>query len=437
MLDRIEQLDDKLKCFTVTMADTALKEAKRAEEELGRGERRGPLHGVPLGVKDLFDTKGVVTACGIPAFRNRVPDRDATVVRRLREAGAVVLGKLELTEAALALHHPDVSPPVNPWAAERTTGGSSSGSAVATAAGLCFGALGTDTAGSIRFPSLFNGLVGIKPTWGRVSRYGMFAQSETLDHIGPLTRSVEDAAALLTAVAGRDENDSTSLPAAVPNYLDGIDDGIKGVRLGFDEACCNEDVHPTVHKTIEDALVIFRKLGVEVHPIRVPLLKEVAQCWMPIAAAEAVVAHSDNCPQGDQGYSDQLKSFLAAGKSVSGTEYARANIVRNSFAGALTALLEQVDLIISPVMPVLAPTVEELTRLGINLDDVERLIRFTCPYNMSGNPTISLPLGLDDNGIPIGFQIVGRHLDEALLCRAGKAFQDAADWRGRRPPLAI
>lgn len=234
MLERIEHLDPKLKSYVAVLEAPALNDARRADKGITQGKRHGPLHGVPVAVKDLCDMRGFATTAGIPMFRKSIAERDATVVRKLRDAGAVILGKLHLTEGALAEHHPDIAPPINPWARSRWSGASSSGTGVAVAAGLSFGALGSDTGGSIRFPASCNGVVGLKPTWSRVSRYGVFPLSETLDHIGPLARTVEDAAAMLAAIAGHDINDPTSASSTVPNYLASINRGVKGIRVGID-----------------------------------------------------------------------------------------------------------------------------------------------------------------------------------------------------------
>jgi len=235
VLDRIARLDGRLKSYATLTADLALAQAKQADAEIGRGTIRSPLHGVPIAVKDLCHTKGIPTAAGMPIHKDYRPERDATVVARLREAGAVLLGKLQMTEGAFAQHHPSMAAPVNPWSAAHWTGASSSGSGVATAAGLCFGALGTDTLGSIRFPSTMNGITGLKPTWGRVSRAGVFALAESMDHIGPMTRSAADAAALLGVIAGADADDPTATQDPVPDYLGGIGEGAR--TAGRNRSC--------------------------------------------------------------------------------------------------------------------------------------------------------------------------------------------------------
>jgi amidase len=436
MLARIEQLDPTLKSYALVLADSALREARKADNELKKGRRRGPLHGVPVAVKDLCDLTGTPTAAGVPGFRSAVANREATVVKRLRDAGAVILGKLQLTEGALGLHHPDVPPPVNPWAAERWSGASSSGSGVATAAGLCYGSLGSDTGGSIRFPSLANGLVGLKPTWGRVSRFGVFPLSETLDHVGPITRRVEDAAAMLTAIAGRDPADPSSASEPVPNYLAGLNRGVRGLRLGYDEAFSTKGVAAPVRRAVQSGIELLRAAGAELRPVKMPPIEGTAQAWMVICAVEAALAHEKTYPSRSKLYSTGFGGFLQSGRDASGLDYGRAAILRRNFRGNMAALLDEVDLLISPVTPWTTQTVAEFHALCEDAPGLMELIKFTCIYDIAGTPTLSLPAGLDNNGAPLGFQLIGRPFDEALLCRAGKAYQDAADWTAAIPPLA-
>ncbi len=257
-LDRIASLDKSLHSFALVTPEAALEQARQAESEIARGDIKGPLHGAPIAVKDLCWTTGVPTAAGMTIYRDFRPTEDATVVKKLRAAGAVILGKLQLTEGAFADHHPDITPPVNPWNAAHWSGASSSGSGVATAAGLCFGSLGSDTGGSIRFPSAANGVTGLKPTWGRVSRYGVFELAATLDHIGPMARSAVDTAAMLGVIAGPDENDPTASQEAVPNYLAGIDRGVRGLRIGVDSAWNQNGTDARMVRAVDEAIAMVR-----------------------------------------------------------------------------------------------------------------------------------------------------------------------------------
>lgn len=436
MLMRIEALDGGLRSYATVMTAVALAQAEQADAEISRGDVRGPLHGVPIGIKDLCATKDAPTHVGSIALRNWNPNVDSTVVARLREAGAVFLGKLQMTEGAFAAHHPDIAPPVNPWGADYWTGVSSSGSGVATVAGLCFGSLGTDTGGSIRFPSHCCGVTGIKPTWGRVSRAGAYPLSESLDHIGPITRSAADAAAVLGVIAGRDGQDPTSLTAPVPNYMDALDTGIKGLRIGLDESFCAERVDPLVARTVLDAAEVLRGRGAEITPVECPDTEPVVTGWMPFCGAECAIAHEATYPaQADQ-YGPVLTSLIELGRKTTGIEYAKVQIERQKFAGALEALFDDVDLILAPAQPYPTPTNALMEALGEEDGAVDRLIAFTAPLDMSGSPTISLPSGFDDDGLPLGFQLIGPHLGEATLARAGHAYQQDTDWHTRRPPIS-
>ena len=431
MLARIEKLNGSLHAYVTVLGESALAEASEADAELARGEGRGPLHGVPLAVKDLMAMTGVRTSAGMPIFKDRITDHDATVVTRLKAAGAVILGKLELTEGAYAAHHPDITDPVNPWNADYWPGVSSSGSGAATAGGLCFGSLGTDTGGSIRFPSLACGVVGLKPTWGRVSRYGVFPLSETLDHIGPMTRHVGDAAAMLGALAGMDDNDPTSLTAEVPDYLASLEDGVRGIKVGVDEAFNNHEVDPIVAAAVTTAINVLRGEGAEILPITMPPHDAVVESWLPICAAEAALGHAETYPTRADEYGPVMGGLLEVGVSLSVADYARATIIRRNFSGQLARLFDDVDLIAAPSLIVLPPRLDAMDDLG----SLEKLIRFTSPFDHSGSPTISLPCGFTEAGTTLGFQLIGRHLDEALLLRAGRAFERATVWNARHPDL--
>lgn len=433
MLARIEKLNGSLHPYVTVLAESAAAEAVEADAALARGEGRGPLHGVPVAVKDLMAMDGVRTSAGMPILEHRITDHDATVVTRLHDAGAVILGKLELTEGAYAAHHPDITAPVNPWHADYWSGASSSGSGVATAAGLCFGSLGTDTGGSIRFPSLACGVVGLKPTWGRVSRYGVFPLSETLDHIGPMTRSVGDAAAMLGALAGVDDKDPTSLSAEVPDYLSGLEDGVRGITIGVDEQFNSRDVDAEVAEGLGTALDVLRGEGAAIDQVTMPPYDAVVESWVPICAAEAALAHAETYPAQAAEYGPVTGGLLEIGVTTSALDYARATINRRNFSGQLAKLFDEVDLIAAPAMVVPTPHLDGLDALLGAPGALERLIRFTAPFDHSGSPTLSLPCGFSEAGLPLGFQLIGRHLEEGLLLRAGRAFERATVWNARHP----
>tara|TARA_Y100001970_G_scaffold267935_1_gene358609 strand:- start:71619 stop:73028 length:1410 start_codon:yes stop_codon:yes gene_type:complete len=433
ILERIERLDRRYNSYATVISEMAISAAKTADTEIQSGKIRGPLHGVPIAVKDLCDTKGILTACGMPMFQDRIPTEDSTVVSRLREAGAILLGKLQMTEGALAMHHPDIVVPVNPWVNDRWSGASSSGSGVSVAAGLTYGSLGSDTGGSIRFPSLCNGIVGLKGTWGRVSRSGIFPLSDTLDHVGPMARKVEDVAAILSVIAGHDASDPTSLTAKVPDYLSEIDKGVEGLRVGFDESYCSNGVNSIISDAVHSALDSLSKAGAKIVEFSMPNTDDAVRGWVPLCVAEAVVAHSNTFPSRADEYSDTLRGFLEAGEQISGPEYAQATIHRKELCGAMQKIHQDVDLIMTLTLPDPIPTVAEFAKIGESADAVERLIKYTSIADLTGNPTISLPAGFDGNGAPIGIQFMGSPLSESLLCRAGYIFQTARDWSDSKP----
>lgn len=435
MLTRIEKLDAELHSYATVLPESAMAEAAEADAALAKGENRGPLHGVPLAVKDLIAMKHVRTSAGMPILKNRITDHDATVVTRLRAAGAVILGKLELTEGAYASHHPDVTAPVNPWNFDYWTGVSSSGSGVATTGGLCFGSLGSDTGGSIRFPSLACGTVGLKPTFGRVSRYGVWPLSETLDHIGPMTRSVGDAAAMYNALAGEDPRDPTTLTAPVPDFLAGLEQGVRGLVIGVDEAFNSRDVEPEVGDALGAAIEVLRGEGAEIRPVTLPPYDDVVDNWVVICGADAAVTHADTYPARKEEYGPVISGLIDTGHDVTAADYARATIMRQNFSGALAKLFDEIDMIVAASFVVPTPRLDAMDDLMGAPGALERLIRFTCPFDHSGSPTLSLPCGFTDAGTPLGFQLIGRHLGEDLLLRAGHAYERATVWNSRHPDI--
>jgi amidase len=434
MLRRIERVDPRLKSYALVIPELALAQAKQADRMIGRRQILSQLHGVPIAVKDLCFTRDVKTASGMPIHRDFVPQIDATVVRKLHEAGAVLLGKLQLTEGAFADHHPSIAPPVNPWHADHWSGASSSGSGVATAAGLCFGSLGSDTGGSIRLPSAADGVTGLKPTWGRVSRYGCFELAASLDHIGPMCRSASDAAIVLGAIAGADANDATALRAPVPDYEASDDRDLHGFRVGFDESYALSEVEPEVMHAIDDTLRVLRSLGAQVVPLRFPDVSAVVAEWAPNCAVETAVAHEATFPSRRAEYGPGLAGFIDLGRSLSGMDYQRILLRRREFTGRVHQALEPVDVMLIPAIPFTVPTVARMATLGRVASELAALIRYTAPLSMSGHPTLTVPAGFTTKGLPVAVQFVGNHLGEVAICRAGRAFQRATDWHRRHPP---
>ncbi|MFM9923441.1 amidase [Variovorax sp. H27-G14] len=432
---RIDEVDGALKSYVRVTTDSALAEAARADAEIAKGELRGPLQGVPLGVKDLCWTAGVPTAAGMTLYQDFVPTEDGTVVRKLREAGAVILGKLQLTESAYADHHPSVSPPVNPWNAAHWPGVSSSGSGVATAAGLCYGSLGTDTGGSIRFPSAANGLTGLKPTWGRVSRYGAFELAATLDHIGPMTRSAADAGAMLGAIAGADAKDPTASLLPVPDYLADIGKGLTGVRVGIDTRWTTEGVDAPTRAVLDAAIAAVKALGAQVHEVSFPDPTQAIDDWFPLCGIEAAVVHETTYPSRKNMYGPAVAGLVELGLAQSGVDYQKIVLRRHDFSGKVRAMFEGIDLLLIPATGIASPTMERMSQMGVDADLMAAMLRYTCPFDMTGSPTITLPGGFTPAGMPVAFQFVARHFDEALLVRAGAAFQQATDWHRKHPAL--
>ena len=431
-LDRIDKLDSRLRSYATVTAEPALAAAAVADKEIAAGEVRGPLHGVPIAVKDLCWTTDAPTAGGMTIYRDNRPAEEATVVRKLRAAGAIILGKLQLTEGAYADHHPDIAPPVNPWNADHWPGVSSSGSGVATAAGLCYGSLGTDTGGSIRFPSAANGCTGLKPTWGRVSRYGSFELAATLDHIGPMTRSAADAGAMLGVIAGADVNDPTASIEPVPNYLAGMKRGLHGLRIGVDRAW-NGRVDATTARMLDEVLATIGEMGGDIRDIDFPDTEQMVQDWFPLCGVEAAVAHDATYPARESEYGPGLKGLLDLGRAQSGLDYQRIVLRRLAFTGRVRALLDTVDLVIAPATAMASPTNATMATLGEDPELISGLLRYTSPFDMSGNPTITLPSGFTDKNTPIAFQFVAPHFREDLLVRAGWAYQQATDWHRKHP----
>jgi amidase len=431
ILDRIDALDGRLHAYISLAAERALGRAEEAEREIARGDWRGPLHGVPIALKDLIDTSFLPTSAGMAVLADHTPSLNATVTDRLEAAGAIILGKLSMTEGAYAAHHPEMPKPVNPWSAAHWTGASSSGSGVATAAGLCFASLGSDTGGSIRLPSTACGVTGLKPTWGRVSRAGVFPLAETLDHIGPMARSAADAAIVLEAIAGQDGRDPTSLWAPVPAYSQQLTESIETVRIGIDDRLIADHVSPEVSAATLEAAGVLTGLGAKSISVTLPAPGAMIEAFGPMCACEAAIAHRDLYDRFPGRYGDRLADLVEQGAAMDGRSLAQAHIDRGQYAGKLAALFETADVLILPAMPLVTPEVADIE--SMSADTMISLARFTIPFDMSGSPTLTLPGGFDSRGMPIGFQLVGRHLSEDLLLRIGHAFQGVTDWHRRWP----
>ena len=426
-LDRIAALDGGLKSYATVMAEQSIASARQAEAEIYAGRYRGPLHGVPVAVKDLCFTAGVATMGGTQVLRDCVPDFNSTVVQRLNDAGAIILGKLNLTEGAMAGYNPAFDIPVNPWAADRWAGASSSGSGVATAVGLCYGSLGSDTGGSIRFPAAACGTVGIKPTWGRVSRYGVLALAESLDHVGPMTRSAADAGLMLQVLAGQDPNDPTSLDAPVPDTLSGLGQGVAGIRIGIDERYIGDGVDAEVAQAVLDGARLLESMGARLVPVLMPDTDDFCRDWSVLCSVEAAAAHGETFPSRADEYGPWFRGWLEKGHGYTAVDYARAHHGRLACNGILAGIFAEIDVLVCPSMTTLPGRVTHEELYGPMMGDDWTWGRFTIPYDFNGAPTISLPAGLSSEGLPLSIQFVGKHLSEPLLVQIGDSYERATE----------
>lgn len=439
MLDRIERLEPSLHAYAKVTPDLALAQAAQADAEIAAEKHRGWLHGVPIAIKDICDTAGITTAAGMPLHADRVPDTASTVVSRLAAAGAVFLGKVQNTEGAFAKHHPAIEVPRNPWSQDYYAGASSSGSGVSAAAGLAFATIGSDTGGSIRFPSAANGVTGIKPTWGRVSRHGVFPLAPSLDHIGSMARTVADAGAVLGVIAGLDANDPTSLSAPVPDYLANLARGVAGLRIGIDPTYNEASVDMAIVDALNVARSIFEALDAKTREVRLPDPSAVTAGWASLAGVETALVHAATYPARAADYGPPVSGAIAGliehGRTVSAEELIKVHYHRLAYSGALATIFQDIDLLLIPTQPLADFTCAAEAALFEQPAELTDFLRFVAPFDMAGVPTITLPASFTAKGLPLSFQLVARPLDEALLVRAGHAFQRVTDWHARHPAL--
>jgi aspartyl-tRNA(Asn)/glutamyl-tRNA(Gln) amidotransferase subunit A len=431
LLDRIDRLNGTIAAFLTVTRDEALAAARAAEQDIARGRYRGALHGIPFAVKDTHYTRGTRTTANTPVLADFVPDFDATVVTRLKVAGAVLVGKTHLPEfsfgsAGSGGAFPDAH---NPWNLSRTPGGSSSGSAAALAAGMVTVATGGDTSGSIRNPATFCGVVGMKPTYGRVSRHGIVAISWSLDHVGPMTRTVADNATLLSAIAGEDPADETSSDVPVPDFTRALGRGVRGLRIGIPKPAQFDGYHPDVMRAFEESLSVFRKAGASVREVDLPASSDVIDDVQQIVRiAEAASYHEPFLATKAERYATTttVRRDVEAGSLVTAVQYLRAQKVRARFVHDLGALFRTFDVFLTPGMP--APAGESI--------DVKQPFRRM--FNACGFPALVLPMGFSVSpaGLPLGLQIAAKPFDEEVIYSAAQAFEAATDWHARRPALS-
>lgn len=441
-LDRIAAHDAALGSYLTVCGDSALEAARDAERARMAGAAAGPLHGVPVALKDLFDTAGVRTTGGSRILAERVPEADATAVRRLRDAGAIVLGKLNMVEFAygpegLNEHYGHAR---NPWSVgeRRIAGGSSSGSGVAVAAGLAPAALGSDTGGSVRIPAALCGITGLKPTYGRVSRAGVLPLAWSMDHVGPMARSAADCALLLGAMAGYDPADPASSVLPVPDLAAALTGDVAGLRVGLLRAFFLESATPEVAAAVEAGARALEGLGARVDEVALGHMDVVGPATSAIIGSEAFACHAAWLRERPGDYGADVRERLRAGAFVLGYQYVRAQQLRALVRAEVDRALAARDVLLAPTTVTAATPVglSEVAVAGTSQDLRASLIRFTRPFNFSGHPACSVPCGFTAEGLPIGMQIVGRPFDETTVLRVADAYQRATDWHARRPPLA-
>ena len=433
-LRRIDALNPRLNAFITVTAESALAQAREAEADLQKGRGKGPLHGIPIALKDLVDTAGVRTTAGSGVFKDRIPTQDAEVVRRLRAAGAVLLGKLNMHECAYGGSSvvSYFGPVPNPWVPEYSAGGSSSGSAVAVAAELCFGALGSDTGGSIRQPAAYCGIVGLKPSYGRVSTRGVIPLAWSLDHLGPMTRTVRDAALMLQAMAGYDAEDTASTDAVPADYAGSLSVETKALRIGIARALFYEGLHPEIRESIDTALGVLRKLTSSQHEVEMEASSDTS-----VLRAEAYAYHQERVAQTPDLYQPETLRRIRSGAEIGTVAYVNARRELDRLRRTAARVFDRVDVVVTPTTPVPPFTVAELLAEPDQLRPREVLmLRNTRPFNILGLPTISVPCGFTRAGLPVGLQITGRPGDEATVLRLAHAYERGTDWHDRRPAVS-
>jgi len=440
MLAQIDKQNPALNAYLAPLPELALAQAREAERAITAGQHRGPLHGIPVSVKDLFFVRGVRNTAGSKIFADFVPDHDATVVERLHGAGAVLLGKTNLHELAYGItnNNPHYGPVRNPWRRTQIPGGSSGGSGVAVAASLCTASLGSDTGGSIRIPASFCGVVGLKPTFGRVSRWGVFPLGWSLDHVGPLARHVWDAAVVLQAIAGPDSRDEHCAAVAPPDYLRDIGAGVRGLAIGVPENYFYDHLSLDVERAVRAAVKRLEELGARIEPVKLPGIVAATDLSRVILLAEAAALHQKNLRSRRQDIGADVRALLEQGECILATDYLNAQRARRRFVDELDALFRKVTVLVTPTTPVTAAAIGETTvRVDGDTEDVRlastRLVR---AFNLAGVPVLSVPCGFDHRALPIGLQIIGKPFDEPTVLRVGYAYEQATDWTHRHPPEA-
>jgi aspartyl-tRNA(Asn)/glutamyl-tRNA(Gln) amidotransferase subunit A len=430
-LARIEKLNPQLNAFITVTADSALAQARQAEQEIRQGDYRGPLHGVPVAVKDIIDVAGVRTTAASALLKDRVPSEDATVVRHLRDAGAVLLGKQNLHEFAyggssMVSYYGEVH---NPWNTAHIAGGSSGGSAVSVATGLCYAAIGTDTAGSIREPAALCGIVGLKPTYGRVSAHGVIPLSLSLDHVGPMARSVSDAAVILQAIAGFDAKDPASVRKDIGSYIFPLGKKIGPLRIGVPRKFFYDDLDREVASALKHAFTVLETSAKEVRDVELKVPTE-----RTLQSAESYAYHAESIAKTPELYQPETLRRIKTGATIDQAEISRQRQLLVKYRSEIVKIFEEVDVLVTPTTPVPAPSIADLQQNTDKLRERELLLlRNTRPFNVWGLPAISIPCGFTESGLPIGLQIAGPHWNESRIFQLAHAYEQATAWHKREP----
>jgi len=434
LIERIERLQPRLNAFITITGELALSQARKATEEISRGSYRGPLHGIPVSFKDLFDVRHVRTTAGSRILRNYRPGRNATVVDRLLESGCVILGKTNLHEFAFGATNvnPHYGPVLNPWDTGRISGGSSGGSAAAVAAGLCVASLGTDTGGSIRIPAAACGCVGLKPTYGLVPLAGVIPLAPSLDHVGPITRCVEDAAIILSAIAC----DGTGSGKARGKMLRGLRQGVEGLQIGIPRQYYFDRVRPDVRRVVLTAISCLQDAGAKLIEVDLPGMKETGELAAEITVAEAMAYHWKWLQTRAEDYGEDLRTRMLEKLEMSAVAYIRYQERRQAYAERLARTMDACDVLAAPTLPMPACLIQDTeVTLGTSRETVRNaLLRLTRPANLAGLPAISVPCGFSSEGLPVGLQLIGRRLGESTLLRAAWSFERSTPWHTKFPP---
>jgi aspartyl-tRNA(Asn)/glutamyl-tRNA(Gln) amidotransferase subunit A len=437
-LRRIDRLNPRVNAYITVTAERALADARRATEAFAAGEIRGPLHGIPVALKDLYETAGIRTTGGAKIHADHVPTRDCPVARRLREAGTVLLGKLNTHEYAYGVttNNPHFGPTRNPWDLERIPGGSSGGSGAAIAAGLATATMGTDTGGSIRMPASVCGVVGLKPSYGRVSKAGVLPLSYLFDHAGPITRTVEDAALVLNAIAGYDPADASSVRVPVEDFTAALGAGVRGLRIGVPRDYFFWRLEDEVAEAVERALGELRGLGADVRDVEIPGVEAGVAATFGLVLAEAQAIHAESMRTRPADFGADVRELLSL-PAAGAPALMHALRARDALTEAMRSVLESVDVLVTPTTPITAARIGQnaVRTGGVDQPVLTAMIRCTAPFNATHLPALSLPCGFTSAGLPVGLQIAGRPFGEATVLRAGHAYEQATDWHARTPQL--